>query len=121
VQLDDSNGLDARMGLGPWMEPMPSGRESPRRLRSPVSAQSYTPATIPTAGEAATEALQFKTLHPTYDGRGVAIGSSEFINPVPSLAWACPLQGARFQDSRIPDAAATAVIIEAIPQGNRAA
>lgn len=55
-----------------------------------------TPRDNPYTAGRATQALPFKTKHPTYDGRGVVIGSVEPVNPLaPVLQNAWSLQGER--------------------------
>ncbi len=56
----------------------------------------YTARDNPYTGEAATESLQFKTTHPTFDGRDAVIGLIEPVDArTPSLAWAISRDGAR--------------------------
>src|SRR5262245_23342786 len=44
---------------------------APARAKPGAPPTPFTPRDNPYTGEAATQALQFKTAHPTYDGRGV--------------------------------------------------
>jgi hypothetical protein len=77
------------------------GRDEPTPklpARPGIPPTPYTPRDNPYTQESATESLQFKTAHPTYDGRGVIIGGvdSGGVNPrTPSLTWALSLAGAR--------------------------
>jgi subtilisin family serine protease len=71
----------------------PHAAQSVKPGRSPTP---YTPQDNPYTGESATEALQFKTTHPTYDGRGIVIGGFELFDPLtPSLSWGLSSEGAR--------------------------
>jgi hypothetical protein len=78
-----------QMGVSGEDRPQPS-----RKFGRPPSV--YTTLDNPYTGGSSTESVLFKTQHPTYDGRGVAIGGVEAIDPrTPSLAQALSLDGSR--------------------------
>jgi subtilisin family serine protease len=87
---------DSRL-LG-YVRDLPSTSLPNLAVKPGLPPTSYTPRDNPYTAESVTEALQFKTEHPTFDGRGVIIGGFDGagLNPrTPSLAWALSLEGAR--------------------------
>lgn len=71
-----------------------------------IPPSAYTARDNPYTAESTTQSLQFKTAHPTYDGRGVVVGGIEPLDiRTPSLRRALSLQGAlipKFSDYIVP-------------------
>jgi subtilisin family serine protease len=74
--------------------------------RPGIPPSAYTARDNPYTAESTTQSLQFKTDHPTYDGRGAVIGGIEPVDiRTPSLRRALSLQGAsiaKFADYVLP-------------------
>lgn len=69
---------------------------SPVHRKPGIAPDAFTPRDNPYTGASVTESVQFKEAYPTYDGRGVVIGSNEAIDlRNPSLQVAYSLEGRR--------------------------
>ncbi len=81
---------------GAMIAPDGGGDAALSKRRPGLSPSPYTPLDNPYTGERATQACEFKSKHPTYDGRGVVIGGIEAVDArLPSLSYGLTLQGAR--------------------------